>query len=235
MNFWAIVTARRNSKSILRKNITKIKNKELIKYSFDELKKVKELEKVIVSTDDEKIKKITEKYKFNYFKRKKKLSGDLVNSVDVVVDVLEEAKNKFNMLPSYFLLIQPTSIFLKKKHIVSLIKNLKTKKFLSAQTISKVPHQFHAYNQRHLDSKSKTFFVFQKERMKMHNKQTKPIFYSYGNLIATDAKKFLKKKNFFLKPSYGHVIERIYSFDLDNSHDLKVINQIIKKPIKSYE
>ena len=72
MNFWAIVTARRNSKSILRKNITKIKNKELIKYSFDELKKVKELEKVIVSTDDEKIKKITEQYKFNYFKRKKK-------------------------------------------------------------------------------------------------------------------------------------------------------------------
>ena len=102
MNFWAIVTARRNSKSILRKNITKIKNKELIKYSFDELKKVKELEKVIVSTDDEKIKKITQKYKFNYFKRKKKLSGDLVNSVDVVVDVLEEAKNKFDMLPSYF-------------------------------------------------------------------------------------------------------------------------------------
>jgi len=235
MNFWAIVTARRNSKSILRKNITKIKNKELIRFSFDELKKVKKLKKIIVSSDDEKIEKLTKKYNFDYFKRKKNLAGDLVNSVDVVIDVLNEAKNRFDILPNFFLLIQPTSIFLKKKHIIALINKLKTKKFLSAQTICKVPHQFHAYNQRYLDKKFKTCFVFEKERMKMHNKQTKPIFYSYGNLIATDAKKFLKKKNFFLKPSYGHVVERIYSFDLDNNHDLKVVNQIIKKPIKSYE
>lgn len=235
MKFWAIVTARRNSKSIIRKNIKKIKNKELIKYSFDQLIKIKELDKIIVSSDDEKIKKICEEYSFEYFKRKKKLSGDLVNSVDVVVDVLKEAKNKFSEIPDYFLLIQPTSIFINKDNIKKIISKLKTEKYNSAQTITKVPHQFHAFNQRILNKNLTTYFVFEEKRMKMHNKQTKPVFYSYGNLIATNSKKFLNKKNFFLKPSYGHVIDRIHGFDLDNAYDLKIINQIVRKPIKFYE
>lgn len=235
MKFWAIVTARRNSKSIIRKNIKKIKNKELIKYSFDQLIKIKEIDKIIVSSDDEMIKKICKKYSFEYFKRKKKLSGDLVNSVDVVVDVLKEAKKKFRKIPDYFLLIQPTSIFIDKDNIKDIIIKLKTQKYNSAQTITKVPHQFHAFNQRALNKNSTTYFVFEDKRMKMHNKQTKPVFYSYGNLIATNSQKFLNKKNFFLKPSYGHVIDRIHSFDLDNNYDLKIINQIVKKPIKFYE
>lgn len=235
MKIWAIVTARRNSKSILRKNITKIKNKELIKYSFDQLTKIKQLNKTIVSSDDEKIKKICKQYNFEYFQRKKKLSGDLVNSVDVVLDVLSEAKNKFNQIPDYFLLIQPTSIFLNKNNIKKIIDALKSGKYSSAQTITQVPHQFHAYNQRKLTDNSTTSFVFEKERMRMHNKQTKPVFYSYGNLIASKTTDFLKKKNFFSKPSYGHVIERIHSFDLDNTYDLKIINQITKKPTKFYE
>ena len=39
--FWCIVTARKNSKSIKRKNIVKINGKELVKYSFDEIKSLK--------------------------------------------------------------------------------------------------------------------------------------------------------------------------------------------------
>ena len=56
--FWCIVTARKNSKSIKRKNTVKINGKELIKYSFDELSKSKKIvKKIIISTDDPIIKK----------------------------------------------------------------------------------------------------------------------------------------------------------------------------------
>ena len=40
-NIWAIVTARRNSKSIKRKNIVKLGNKKIIEYSFDVLDKIR--------------------------------------------------------------------------------------------------------------------------------------------------------------------------------------------------
>ncbi len=233
--FWCIVTARKDSKSIKRKNIVKVKGKELIKYSFDEIKKLKNnIKKTIVSTDDPVIKKISQKYSFEIIHRNSKLSGDLVNSVDVILDVLNKCLLKYQYLPKFFFLIQPTSIFLKSNHIKQLQKFLKKGNYNSAQTIIKVPHQFHAYNQRHFKN-NKTNFVFEKKRMLMHNKQTKPVFYAYGNLIASMTKKFLKSKNFFSKPSFGLKIENILGFDLDNKFDLKIINQLIKKKLSNYE
>ena len=67
--------------------------------------------------------------------------------------------------------------------------------------------------------------------MLMHNKQTKPSFYSYGNLIASNTNKFLKESNFFIKPSFGLLIKNIYGFDLDNIFDLKVAQQLVKKKL----
>ena len=65
----------------------------------------------------------------------------------------------------------------------------------------------------------------------MHNKQRKPKFYAYGNLIACKTKHFLKKKNFFVKPSFGYQIHNIYGFDVDienfqYSIDNKIVEQI---------
>ena len=236
-NIWAIVTARRNSKSIKRKNIVKLGNKKIIEYSFDVLDKIRkkrQIQKIIVSSDDEIIKKLSKKFNFEYHKRIKKLSGDRVNSVDVVKDVLNTAKNSGYKLPEYFLLIQPTSVFIQKEHLNKIINKLKTNKFKSAQTIIKVPHQFHAYNQRELFN-TKVKFLFEKKRMLMHNKQTKPSFYSYGNLIASNTNKFLKESNFFIKPSFGLLIKNIYGFELDNIFDLKVAQQLVKKKINYYE
>ena len=233
--FWCIVTARKNSKSIKRKNTVKIKGKELIKFSFDEITKLKKIvKKTIVTTDDPIIKKISKKYKFKIFHREDKLSGDLINSVDVVKDVLKKSVETYGYLPKFFFLIQPTSIFLKSEHINKLIKKLKSGKYKSAQTIITVPHQFHAYNQRYLKN-HKTGFIFEKKRMQMHNKQTKPIFYAYGNLIASKTDQFIKNKNFFLKPSFGLPVENIFGFDVDNKFDLKIVKQLLIRKISSYE
>tara|TARA_B100000886_G_scaffold295080_1_gene221794 strand:+ start:51095 stop:51829 length:735 start_codon:yes stop_codon:yes gene_type:complete len=233
--FWCIVTARKNSKSIKRKNTVKIRGKELIKFSFNEITKLKKIiKKTIVTTDDPIIKKISKKYKFEIIHREDKLSGDLINSVDVVMDVLNKSIGTYGYLPKFFFLIQPTSIFLKSEHINKLIKKLNSGKYKSAQTIITVPHQFHAYNQRYLKN-HKTGFIFEKKRMQMHNKEAKPIFYAYGNLIASKTDKFIKNKNFFLKPSFGLPVKNIFGFDVDNKFDLKIVKQLLTRKISSYE
>ena len=122
---WAIVTARKNSKSIKRKNIVKIKNKELILYSFEELKKIKNIvSKVITSTDDEKIKKMCKRFSYDVLHRNRLFSGDFTNSVDVVLDVINKSLDKYKFLPKIFLLIQPTSIFLRSSQITKIVKKL---------------------------------------------------------------------------------------------------------------
>ena len=99
----------------------------------------------------------------NIIKELKSFLGIGVNSVDVVKDVLNTAKNSGYKLPEYFLLIQPTSVFIQKEHLNKIINKLKTNKFKSAQTIIKVPHQFHAYNQRELFN-TKVKFLFEKKK-----------------------------------------------------------------------
>ena len=71
--------------------------------------------------------------------------------------------------------------------------------------------------------------------MKMHNKQTKPVFYAYGNLIASKTDQFIKYQNFFLKPSFGLPIKNIFGFDVDNKFDLKIVQQLLKKKMSIYE
>ena len=59
MKFLAIIPARKNSKEILNKNIKKFNKKPLIYWTIKAAKKSKCFEKIIVSTDSEKIKKIS--------------------------------------------------------------------------------------------------------------------------------------------------------------------------------
>ena len=130
-------------------------------------------------------------------------------------------------------LIQPTSPFYKNEHLTKLINVLSSnKKYKSAQTIIKVPHQYHALNQRFFKKNRQD--LLKKKRLSMHNKQTKPKMFAYGNLIVTNTKLF-KNKNFFLKPSFGMLIPTIYGFDLDNKYDLKIASKILSKPLSYYE
>ena len=58
----AIIPARAGSKRIKNKNIKLFRGKPIIYYSINAAKKSKIFQKIIVSTDSEKIKKISEKY-----------------------------------------------------------------------------------------------------------------------------------------------------------------------------
>ena len=59
----AIIPARGNSKSIKLKNIVNLNGKPLIQYTINAAKRSKQIDDLIVSTDNKKIKKICEKLK----------------------------------------------------------------------------------------------------------------------------------------------------------------------------
>ena len=55
MNILCLICARKGSKGIKNKNITKIKNKKLIEITIDQAKKSKLFQNIVVSTDSKKI------------------------------------------------------------------------------------------------------------------------------------------------------------------------------------
>ena len=80
-------------KELNSKNIIKIKGIPLIGYSAKVIQKIKFIDRTVVSTDSQKIKKVSEKYGLDVpFMRPKRISGDRISDVDVIKDVLEKVE-----------------------------------------------------------------------------------------------------------------------------------------------
>ena len=98
----AVVPARQNSKRLKNKNIKSFLGKPLIYYSINEAKKSNFISEVVVSTDSKRIAKISEKFgAIVPFLRNKKLSGDKIETIDVINDlykkyIYKKKKNKTN-------------------------------------------------------------------------------------------------------------------------------------------
>ena len=93
---FAYIPARSGSKRILNKNIKKIGSKPIISYVIDNLKKLHFLKGIIVSTDSNKIKNICEKEgALCYDLRKKDLSNDSANFIDLIKNDIPRYQEKF--------------------------------------------------------------------------------------------------------------------------------------------
>ena len=87
----AVIPARGGSKGVKLKNIRKINNLPLIAYVSLVLKDISMIDKCVVSTDSEKIKKVSESYDLEVpFYRPKNLSGDRISDLQVLTTRLEK-------------------------------------------------------------------------------------------------------------------------------------------------
>ncbi len=109
-NVLCIVAAREGSKGLPNKNIKELGGKPLINWVIDEAKKSKSIDRLILSTDSDKIIDIVKDKIEIPFKRPKKLSEDKSS----IIDVLKHSKDYFDKRGEnykYILLLQPTSPF----------------------------------------------------------------------------------------------------------------------------
>lgn len=120
MKIMAVVPLRGGSKGIPGKNIIDLNGKPLCYYVINELLKVKEITKVIVSTEDEKIKEVV-KQLFNeevlISNRPMELALDNITSEAVLSHVIDEIGNQYD----YTLFAQCTSPLTEASDFVNLI------------------------------------------------------------------------------------------------------------------
>ncbi len=108
----AIITARGGSKRIPRKNIRNFLGKPIIAYSIESAIKSGVFDEIMVSTDDDEIAEIAEKFGAKVpFKRSEATSNDTATTTDVIIEVLNEYKKRgFNF--DYACCIYPTAPFI---------------------------------------------------------------------------------------------------------------------------
>ncbi|MEW6386709.1 MAG: acylneuraminate cytidylyltransferase family protein [Thermodesulfobacteriota bacterium] len=221
---WALVTARGGSKSIPLKNLVSVGGKPLLHYCLTAARRAATLEKVVCSTDHEEIAKVAAALGAEILPRPEHLAGDLVSSLDVVLEGVEALAQRHGRVAEIIVLIQPTSIFLTSGQIDAAVQALLDHpEANSSQTVVKVPHQYHAHNQRIMaPDRSDIYFAFPREREIGYSKQTKPVFYTYGNLIVTRTRALFEERTLFARPSRPIEIPRNYAYDLDGYEDIEM-------------
>ena len=108
MKIVGIIPARGGSKGIPRKNIKLIAGKPLVAYSIEAAVNSRLIDKVIVSTEDDEIKAISEKFGATVIKRPIELAKDETKTAPVIAQVVEELE-KTGYVPDIIVLLQPTS------------------------------------------------------------------------------------------------------------------------------
>jgi CMP-N,N'-diacetyllegionaminic acid synthase len=143
----AIIPARGGSKSIPNKNIKFLGKKPLIAYPIDLAKSIKEINKIIVSTDSQKIADIAKSFGAEVpFIRPKNLAKDDTPTLPVLQHAVQFCENELNFKPDIILLLYPTCPFLKKETIIKAITLLKQNHINSVVSVSKDYGRFWVYD-----------------------------------------------------------------------------------------
>ncbi len=134
-NITAIIPVRKNSKRLKNKNFLPFfKGKSLLEIKIEQLKKIKFIDKIVVSSDSLKAKKIAIKYKVSFHKRKNYFASSKCSGSDFFKNLAESVNS------DYIVYSPCTSPVIKKKTYEKFFKSfLKHKnKYDSFNTVNRL-------------------------------------------------------------------------------------------------
>jgi len=144
MKILAIILARGGSKGIPGKNLFPVNGKPLLHYTVSACLNSTLVNRLVVSTDDEKISKAAKQMGAEVVKRPKSLSGSLSPPDPALEHVLDTLKNKENYVPDIIIFTQNTSPLRTSQHIDEALSLLIKKNYDSV--LSGFPYHVFVWN-----------------------------------------------------------------------------------------
>lgn len=225
---WGLIPARGGSKSIPLKNLHPLAGRSLMDYVVGAGKACDRISRLVCSTDDERISRRCESMGVEVHRRSRKLAGDLVRMEEVMREALVTLAKAEDTLPDFTVLLMPTSPFVTPEQIGNCVRLLVSDPGAgSAQTVVEIPHVYHAYNQRIVEG-GQVRFAFPEERRRGYNKQTKPRFFAFGNVVVMRTSVFLASGDLFSRPSLSLEIDRWTSLDVDSAQEFDLAECYIR-------
>ena len=211
----AIVPAREKSTRLKNKNMKKFNGQPLIQWTIESALKSKFINKIIVTSDSDRILKFCSNFKsIIVSKRPKKLATKNSKIKDVV---LYEIKNNELKNYDYFVLLQPTSPLRTLKTIDESIKLCIKKKANTCVSFYKIKKKF--LNLFSLNEKNKIKFTKKINNLKFN------YFIPSGDIYIAKIKSFIKLKTFITKNTLPYFITNPYS-DIDELSEFKQAEKI---------
>lgn len=220
----AVVPAREGSKGIFEKNIVLINGRPLIDYTISEALNSQYIDRLIVSTDSEKIASIAKECGAEVpFLRPIKLAQDHSKTIDVLVDLIIQL-SKVGKFFDYIVLLQPTQPLRKTFHIDEAIKIAIDKNYNSLLSVSLVND--HPILMRTIDSQGMLKNLLQVSSTV--RRQDFPEYYKVNGSIYINKVDENFNENTSLNDNlYPYVMDKEYDLDIDEPFDLEVLKKIL--------
>lgn len=208
-----------------KKNIRPLLGKPLIAWTIEQAFKSKYIDRVIVSTDDQAIAKISRKHGADVpFMRPAELATDKAKSIDAVFHALLSLPEKYD----YVVLLQPTSPLRTADDIDACVKLCAGKRINSCVSVvesEKNPHWMYFLNR---NGRMRRIIQVKKT---IDRRQDLPEVYSLnGAIYVAQVDWLLHNKTFVTDETYAYIMPGERSVDIDNDLNFKfaeflVLNQ----------
>lgn len=216
----AIIPARGGSKGIPRKNVRDLYNKPLIAWTIEEAKKSKYIDRLIVSTDDYEIKKVSEKYDCEVpFMRPTELAQDDTPGIEPVIHAISQ-------LPEYDLivLLQPTSPLRLVDDIDGVIEQSANNHFIPCVSIAEVEKT--PYWMYRLD-KNYTMIPVLGDANYTRRQDVPKIYELNGAVYVALKETIITERSFITSNTVGYIMPKERSIDIDTELDFNIAELIL--------
>ena len=224
----AIIPARGGSKGLPGKNIKELCWKPLIAWSIGVAKACRNIDRIVVSTDDDQIAEVAKKYGIEVpFMRPAELATDTTSTVDVLFNMLDWYKKHENFRPEYILLLQPTSPLRTVADIKGAIQILQGINSRAVVSVCETDHHPWWSNTLPENSNMKDFL---RPEILNNRRQNLPVFYRLNGAIYLADKDYLHECNGFFGPNtFAYKMSRNRSVDIDSDLDFKLATLLLEE------
>lgn len=231
-NILALIPARGGSKGLPKKNIIPLAGKPLIAWTIEQALECRYIDKLVVSTDDEEIAKISKYYGAEVpFLRPKELAKDdspTSETIKHAIKWFEEKNEYFDII----VLLEPTSPLRSKDDLDNALelfcKNLD--KSDSLISVGKV-HLENPYIMKSIKDGCVRPFIEQ-ERTFFQRQMLPEAYFPYGVIYATKVSAFKEKETFYQERTIPYFIERWQNYEIDDYYDLLCTEAILESRLE---
>lgn len=233
MNILCIIPARGGSKRLKDKNIIPFFGKPIIAYTIEAALRSRLVDKIVISTDDEKIAMVAMKYDVQVVKRPKQYSTDTAPIEQALRHVVWFLKGEEGYLADIVVWLQANIPIRKKGQIDEVLREMIRKDADSAVTV--YPASQYPQWMKRMDRKG-LLSPFLKNMKTYRAQDVEPMYLLDGAVVAMKRSVLMRSENrsgvhtFLGKRIIGIVQkDKKYSVEVDDREDLRLARYYFKK------
>lgn len=225
-----VITARGGSKGVPRKNIRMVGKFPLIAYKIIAAKKCRYESRVIVSTDDEEIAKISKDYGAEVpFMRPKELADDSASSMDVVMHAMNWISENDTESYDYICLLEPSSPFASYKDLnnaLELLEKTGADTLLGMKEVEVITRFIHTLDE---NGGLSEFYRAIKDQTSVRRQDQKKEYTMNGCMYIAKWDYFMKNKLFHSEKSIPYIMPEEKSIEIDTMLNYEMACNLVEK------